>query len=74
MEGEDSYVLKEIADSQWHQAGRGKKFVQYRIIWEGYRSEDSWEPYEMLQGTADEALREFHLKYPRKPRDVRVKL
>ncbi|KAH0609223.1 uncharacterized protein H6S33_001451 [Morchella sextelata] len=71
VEGEYSHVLREIANSRWQYARHSKMFVEYRIVWEGYRSEDSWEPYEILQGRADEALKVFHQKYPQKHRKIR---
>jgi hypothetical protein len=49
------------------------RFVQYMVVWAGYGPEEnSWEPYEVLQGTAEDALKEYHAKYPRRPRDHRV--
>jgi hypothetical protein len=50
-----------------------KRFVQYMVVWAGYGlEENSWEPYEVLQGTAKDSLKEYHVKYPRLPRDHRV--
>ena len=35
------------------------------VLWEGYPDEEAtWEPYENIKGTADEALEEFKKKNP----------
>ena len=48
--------------------------MQYLVAWEGYRAEEnSWEPYEMLEGTATKVLSDFHKRDPSKQRDHRVK-
>ena len=50
------------------------KRVEYLVFWEGYPPEEAtWEPGESLIGTAEEALQEFHKRYPKQPRDLRVK-
>ena len=50
------------------------KHVEYLVFWEGYPPEEAiWEPEESLVGTAEEALQEFHQRYPKQPRDSRVK-
>jgi hypothetical protein len=78
VEGELSFVVDRIVDSRWVGPARGKhpkRYVQYMVVWAGYGPEEnSWEPYEVLQGTAEEALREYHKKYPKRPRDHRVKV
>jgi hypothetical protein len=75
IEDEPSYVVKEIVDSRWYgptKAKFPKRFVQYMVVWEGYGPENnSWEPYESLQDTAESALKAFHRRYPNKPRDHR---
>ena len=41
------------------------------VLWEGYPDEDAtWEPWEHIQGTAEEALEEFHNKYPDAPLEL----
>jgi len=43
------------------------------VAWEGYGPEEnSWEPFEMLEDTAMQALQQFHERYPSKPKDHRV--
>ena len=50
-----------------------RKRVEYLVFWEGYPPEEAtWEPASNLIGTADEALRLFHQRYPTQPRDDRV--
>lgn len=50
----------------------GIKIAEYLILWKGFPVEEaSWEPYENLQGTAEEALRRFHMKNPFSERDSR---
>ena len=70
IDDEENWLIKGIVDSRT--VGRKKK-VEYRVLWEGFRMEEGqWEPYENLAGTSEEALKEFHKQYPRKPRDSRV--
>ena len=53
-----------IADSRYH---KGRKRVEYLVFWKGFPPEQAtWEPWENLEGTAEEAMREFHRKNPRK--------
>jgi len=76
IDSEPSYVVAEVVDSRWY--GNPKSnfphgFVQYLVAWDGYGPEEnSWEPLEMLEGTAMQGLVNFHDKYPSKPRDHRV--
>jgi hypothetical protein len=70
IEGEENYVLREVVDSR---VNRRKKKVEYLVLWEGYEQEDAtWEPWDHLQKSAEEALVDFHKRYPKKPRDARV--
>jgi len=78
VDEEPSYVVDRIVDSRWYGPAKGKfpqRFVQYMVVWAGYGPEEnSWEPYEALEGTAEKALQEYHAKYLRRPRDHRVRL
>jgi hypothetical protein len=50
-----------------------KRFVQYIVFWAGYGPEENtWEQYEVLQGTAEVVLKEYYDKYPRRLREHRV--
>ena len=78
VEDEASFIVEEIIDSRWYGlkgAKFPKRFVQYMVVWASYGpDENSWEPYEVLEGTAEKALQGYHSKYPRRPRDHRVKI
>ena len=71
VDDQHSNVISEVVDSQWYGNVESKfpnQFGQYLISWEGYRPEEnSWEPYEMLKGTATKVLSDFHKRYPSKP-------
>jgi len=73
VDNEPSDVVSEMVDSGWY--GNPEKtfphrFVQYMVAWEGYGPEEnSWEPFEMLEHTAMQALQQFHERYPSKPKD-----
>ena len=70
IEGEANYVVETIGRSR---ENKRRKRVEYLVFWEGYPPEEAtWEPASNLIGTADEALREFHQRYPTQPRDDRV--
>ena len=78
VDDEPSFVVEEIVDSRWY-GPKGAKFpkrlIQYMVVWAGYGPEEnSWEPYEVLEGTAEEAQQDYHSKYPRRPRDHRIKI
>ena len=71
IEGETNYVVESIGKSR---ENKGWKYVEYSVFWEGYPLEEgTWEPGESLVGTAEEALQEFHRRYPKQPWDSRVK-
>ena len=76
VDNQPSYVVERIVDSRYYGPTTAKfpnRFVQYMVVWAGYGPEEnSWEPYEVLQGTAEDALKAYHAKYPRRPRDHRV--
>ena len=72
MEGETNYVVESIGRSRENKRWMS---VEYLVFREGYPPEEAtWEPGENLVGTADEALREFHRRYPKQPQDPRVKV
>ena len=63
VNNEEHYDVEAILDSK--RQGRGTKYL---IKWEGYlEADNTWEPYTLLKGTAEEALWEFHKAYPDKP-------
>ena len=71
IEGETIYVVESIGKSR---ENKRRKRVEYLVFLEGYPPEDTtWEPGESLVGTAEEALQEFHSRYPKQPWDLRVK-
>jgi len=73
VDSEPRYVVAEVVDSRWYGNPKSKfphRLVQYLVAWDGYGPEEnSWEPFEMLEGTAMQALVNFNDKYPSKPRD-----
>ena len=78
VDDKPSFVVKEIVDSHWY-GPKGAKFpkwfVQYMVDWAGYGPEEnSWEPHEVVEGTAEKALKDYHSKYPRRSRDHRVEI
>jgi len=76
VDKEPSYVVAEVVDRRWYGNPKSKfpdRFVQYMLACEGYGSEEnSWEPFEMLEDTAMQALQQFHERYPSKPKDHMV--
>ena len=72
IEGDMNYVLESIGKSR---DNKRWKHVEYLVFWEGYPPEEAtWEPRESLVGTAEEALQEFHRRYPKQPWESRVKV
>jgi len=61
VDSERSYVVAEVVDSRWYRNPKSNfppRFVQNMVAWEGYGPEQiSWEPFEMLEDTAIQALR-----------------
>ena len=78
VDDQPSYVVEEIVDSRWYGLNGAKfpkRFVQYMVVWAGYGPEEnSWELYEVLEGTAEKALKDNHSKYSRSPRDPRIEI
>jgi len=70
VDSEPSYVVAEVVDSRWYGNPKTKfphSFVQYLVAWDGYGPEEnSWKPFEMLEGTAMQALVNLHDRYPSK--------
>ena len=70
IEGETNYVVESIGRSR---ENKRRKRVEYLVCWEAYPPEEAtWEPGANLAGTADEALWEFHKRYPKQPQDPGV--
>ena len=64
IDGEENWVVRAIVDSRNNNRKKGKP-TEYLVLWEGYPDEEAtWEPYENMKGTADEALEEFKKKNP----------
>jgi len=76
VDSEPCYVVAEVVDSRWYGNPKSMfphRFVHYLVAWDGYGPEESsWEPFEMLEGTAMQALVNFHDRYPSQPKDHRV--
>ena len=71
IEEETNCVVESIGKSRKNKRRKG---VEYLVFWEVYPPEKAtWEPGESLVGTAEEALQEFHKRYPKHPRNSRVK-
>ena len=64
IDGEINYVVREIVESRRDNREKGKP-VEYFVLWEGCPDEEgTWETYDKLRGTAEEALQEFRAKNP----------
>jgi hypothetical protein len=63
-DGEEEFEVEEILDSR-----RRRHVVQYYVKWVGYDI-PTWEPPAMLDN-CQEALHQFHVRYPRKPKAER---
>lgn len=70
VEGEESWEVELVANSRYN---KKRKQVEYFVFWKGYPPEQaSWEPWESLEGTAEDSVKEFHRKNPKKAREPRV--
>ena len=65
IDNEPEWEVDEIVDSRF--IGRTRKAIKYLVRWVGYGEELTWEPSELLSN-APTAIKEFHEKYPDKPR------
>ena len=68
---EDLYELEDVLDSKVE-----RRVVKYLVRWEGYGPDDTtWEPWSnMVSEFAKNKVREFHRRYPQKPRAPGCKL
>ena len=64
IDGEDHWIVRQIVDSRRNNRKKGKP-IEYLVLWEGYPDEEAtWEPYENIKGTAEEALAAYWAKNP----------
>ena len=64
IDGEENWIVREIVDSRRNNRKKGKP-TEYLVLWEGYTDEEAtWEPYENIKGTAEEALEAYRTKNP----------
>ena len=67
IQGNTEYEVKEILDSRLY-----RRKLQYLVDWLGYGPEQrTWEPEEHVKHCA-EKIKEFHMKYPHKPRTTKT--
>jgi len=63
------FEVEEILDSRIKY-----KKLEYLVSWKGYSIEDrTWEPISNLENSED-LVKEFHLKYPGKPKSHKARL
>jgi transposase InsO family protein len=65
-DGLEEWEVEEILDSRWERRGRGGPRLRYTVKWVGY-DEPTEEPADYLE-SAGEIVRNFHRRYPLKPR------
>ena len=64
IDGEENWIVWEIVDSRRNNRKKGKP-IEYLVLWEGYPyKEATWQPYENIKGTAEEALAAYRAKNP----------
>ena len=69
LNDEEHYEVEAILDLRRQERG-----TKYLVKWEGYpEADNTWEPYALLKGMADEALWDFHEAYPDKLRPSGMK-
>lgn len=72
IEGEENWEVEEIVKSRPKKGRNGQ--AEYLVLWKGYAHEDAtWEPYEHLEGSSEELLRDFHSRYPKAVKDKRLR-
>ena len=69
IEADEEYGVDEVKGSIKRQNS-----VLYHVKWPGFPKNNDWtcEPYEKLSEGARMKLLQFHINYPRAPRDQRV--
>ena len=55
-EQEDTFVVKKIVDER---IVEGSYVYRYRVEWQSYQGQDTWEPYNNMKGRGDDAIAEF---------------
>ena len=53
-EQEDIFVVKKIVDERIVEGS-----YEYRVEWQGYQGQDTWEPYNNIKGRGDDAIALF---------------
>jgi hypothetical protein len=67
VEGEENWEVESVANSRYN---KERKRVEYLVGWKGLPLEQaSWEPWESLEGTAEEAIQLFHKSNPKLPNE-----
>ena len=56
-EQEDIFVVKKIVDERIVEGS-----YEYRVEWQGYQGQDTWEPYNNIKGRGDDAIALFNCK------------
>ena len=64
IDGEVNDIVREIVESLRNNKKKGKP-IEYLVLWKGYPNEEgTWETYDKLKRTAEEALQEFRSRNP----------
>ena len=66
VNGIEEFEVEDILDSHWEKRGRSRPRLKYTVKWVGY-DEPTEAPAEHLEN-AQEIVRNFHRRYPNKPR------
>ncbi|KAH0610712.1 uncharacterized protein H6S33_012239 [Morchella sextelata] len=70
IEGEQNWVVREVADSQ---VNKKKRRVEKLVLWEDYENQDAiWELWEHLKQSAEDAIQDFNMRYPKKLKDKQI--